>query len=403
MSDHSHWRMEKNRKMTEYILMNKDTEVLPFTIVYDRNNFYSFIADRPLGRLPLGFESMEHWLDNRKASKHNGFLAELMDQCGCRNAEGFISVTHATSINDTFWVKSAAENVHWKDVSLYTNDFDETISKLAFEGIGLYGIQLSSTSPELTTNGSFRKCFRKENGTIFMYKRGSSGYANAGTEPYCEIIGSSVAEKLCRNSVHYDLVTLHGEIATRCRLFTSEKYGYAPFSVFMKGHTLSISEAVSFFERLGQESADTFRRMMVIDALTFNRDRHAGNFGVLFDNDTLEPVKMAPVFDMNMCMLAGFMAQDLENPWSRIRQFSPSFSGVNDFISLGKAFLNSEIRKDLISTGKLTVGIKPDKVMANDMIRRLEKILNLQKDALLSGKYSDESEVFVPGVSIDKL
>ena len=143
--------------------------------------------------------------------------------------------------------------------------------------------------------------------------------------------------------------------------------------------------------------------MMVIDALTFNRDRHAGNFGVLFDNDTLEPVKMAPVFDMNMCMLAGFMAQDLENPWSRIRQFSPSFSGVNDFISLGKAFLNSEIRKDLISTGKLTVGIKPDKVMANDMIRRLEKILNLQKDALLSGKYSDESEVFVPGVSIDKL
>ena len=87
----------------------------------------------------------------------------------------------------------------------------------------------------------------------------------------------------------------------------------------------------------------------------------------------------------------------------RIRQFSPSFSGVNDFISLGKAFLNSEIRKDLISTGKLTVGIKPDKVMANDMIRRLEKILNLQKDALLSGKYSDESEVFVPGVSIDKL
>lgn len=143
--------------------------------------------------------------------------------------------------------------------------------------------------------------------------------------------------------------------------------------------------------------------MMVIDALTFNRDRHAGNFGVLFDNDTLEPVKMAPVFDMNMCMLAGFMEQDLEKPWSRIRQFSPSFAGVNDFISLGMAFLNSWIRKDLISTGRLTVDIRPDKVMTRDMLSRLEKILNLQRDAILSGKYSDESEVFVPGVSIDKL
>ena len=33
--------------MAEYILMNKDTEVLPFSIVYDSSNFCSFIAVKP--------------------------------------------------------------------------------------------------------------------------------------------------------------------------------------------------------------------------------------------------------------------------------------------------------------------------------------------------------------------
>ena len=143
--------------------------------------------------------------------------------------------------------------------------------------------------------------------------------------------------------------------------------------------------------------------MMVIDALTFNRDRHAGNFGVLFDNDTLEPVRMAPVFDMNLSMLAGFTEQELEKPGAFISRLSPSFSGVSGFLTLGRAFLNPEIRKDLADTGRLTADIGPEGVMTQNMLSCLEKILNLQRDALLSGKYSAESEVFVPGVSIDKL
>ena len=75
--------------------------------------------------------------------------------CNCENTEGFIKVTHSASINDTFWIKSDRENISWNDVSLYRNEFDETISKLAFEGIGLYGVEFSSTVPELSTEGSF--------------------------------------------------------------------------------------------------------------------------------------------------------------------------------------------------------------------------------------------------------
>ncbi|HBM98590.1 MAG TPA: hypothetical protein DD413_04120 [Ruminococcus sp.] len=95
----------------------------------------------------------------------------------CDDSEGFIKVTHAASINDTFWVKSESENITWNSVSLYRNQFSEIISRLAFEGVGLYDEVFSSTSPEFTCDGSFSKCFRKENFTgeygsdIFLYKR----------------------------------------------------------------------------------------------------------------------------------------------------------------------------------------------------------------------------------------
>lgn len=48
---------------------------------------------------------------------------------------------------------------------------------------------------------------------------------------------------------------------------------------------------------------DAFRRMLVLDALILNTDRHAGNYGMMFDTDTLQILKMGPVFDHNQALL----------------------------------------------------------------------------------------------------
>ena len=43
--------------------------------------------------------------------------------------------------------------------------------------------------------------------------------------------------------------------------------------------------------------------MLVLDALIVNTDRHKGNYGILFQTDTLQPIKMAPVFDHNQSFI----------------------------------------------------------------------------------------------------
>ena len=374
-----------------YILMNKDREVARFSLpssILDETKFIKH-TDEPL---PIGFKYIQSWIENRKATKHNDHLKAIMRDCGCDTAEGFIRVTHAATINDTFWVKNENEEIAWNDVSFYRNDFDETISRLAFEGVGLYGIELSDTSPELSTSGSFRKCWMREAGDIYLYKRGSFGAANAGMEPYCEMMASELAGYLTDYAVKYRLVKLHGELASKCLLFTDEKYGYAPISKF----DINFGEPgvlLRFFDKLGE--GDTFQRMIIIDALTLNIDRHTGNYGVIFDNDTLQPVKMAPIFDMNMSLMPRSMKEDYVDPGRTLLEYSPCIG--DDFVRMGQEVMTPAIRSDLINLKGFEFAFRGDDVFPEWRVKALDKIVNTLIDALLCKDRLYTKDVFVPG------
>lgn len=134
-----------------YFLMNKNTivatyDVKPHTEFSDRG----FLEQKQIFRkLPFGFKNINAWIDGRKASKYNNHLQAIMEQLGCDSNEGFVQVTHAATINDTFWMKSDLEKVSWEQISLYQNQFTETISKLAFEEIESYDVIFQQLLPNL--------------------------------------------------------------------------------------------------------------------------------------------------------------------------------------------------------------------------------------------------------------
>lgn len=217
----------------EFYLMNKDDRILRFTcdnsplgVSFKEEESYEEIR-------PYGYDGIGQWISQRQAPKHRQYIADLLRMCGCYNLDGFIRVTHALSLNDTFWIKTVDSKLQWKNVSLYENQFDETIAKIAFEG-GLYGKEFTTTSPEFGTSGSFAKCWVKEDDGIYLLKRGSEGARNAGLEPYSEMYSSQIARIICRDAVEYSVEKYHNKIASKCRLFTSEQEGYVPITKFLE-------------------------------------------------------------------------------------------------------------------------------------------------------------------------
>ena len=377
----------------EYQLMNKDTVVATFRILSKDTGNHIEMISCDAEKLPIGFTDMSKWLSHRNASKHNEHLRRLMADLGCNRIEGFIKMTHAASLNDTFWVKQENEDKNWKDVSFYTNNFDQIISKLAFEGIGLVGEEFSSTSPELSTEGSFRKCWRREDGEIHLYKRGRDHVTPVGSEVYCEVMASELASILCKKSIQYQMELLHGVPASKCKLFTNEKYGYIPAAKLLRSET-DYFDLLAWFDQKGE--ADSFRRMVVLDAITFNVDRHKGNYGFLFDNDTLELKEMAPIFDFNLALFPYATSEDFKNIGKYAMGFEPRIG--TDFTRIGQIALSEDIRADLKNLWGFDFSFQGDDVFPAWRVKAIEEMVSRQIGAVLNESTLHTKDVFVPSV-----
>ena len=421
-----------------YYLMNKDKLVLEFIKI--ENEFDTDITYKILKQYestPFGFQDITYWIEHRKAARYNSCLNEVMKRAGLYDNESFIKRTHAAGINDTFWIKAADENISWSEVSLYRNQFSSLISKLAFEGCeagDIVGSELHNdeasyiNAPELTSEGSFRKCFMKEDKSgefgsdIYYYKR--EGDLGSGREPYCEILAAEIAKVIAPGlaSVKYDLCRLDGVIASKCNIFTNENVGFASYSKINTSRSYSLRDVWKYYCEIGAEQE--FRELLIIDSLCFNQDRHSGNFGVLFDNDSMKVIGMAPVFDLNLSMFPYVEMEEFDNIGDKLYGYSPKLG--EDFTQIGQLALNESQppepwttknephspghRSTIMSTESAALNdslrdrvkvilddsfkFRGDESFPEERVRKIEAIVHRQAKAILSNETLQTQDVF---------
>lgn len=360
----------------EYFLLNKDTVMLAFSC--SRNEF-----DEPEFReltwfsdiRPIGYQSLTSFLERRKAPKHRQHIQELLHRYGCDDLEGFLNVTHALSLNDTFWVKPAASTLTWDEVSLYRNEFDQLISEAAFDGT-ISESDFSSTSPEFGTDGYYAKCWVREGADIYLYKSGSPLHE---IEPLSEHLACQLAELICPESVPYDLSFHHGRLISKCRLFTSEFSGLAKAANIFRGQEHTIPTLLDYFASIGSE--DAFRRMCILDTLILNPDRHYGNFGVLFNADTIDVQRMAPVFDNNRSLFPELDDEQLKHPDWYLQKCQPRLG--RDFILNARGLLTPAIAADLKNLRGFQFRQHPTISAPQARLNALSDLVNHQLKAIL--------------------
>lgn len=360
-----------------YYLMNKDDVVAKFRINTDFNEpeiVEQFIC------LPPRYDDLSSFIVNRRSPKHRENIQELLKLSGCDTLEGFLNISHALSLIDTFWVKPVDSRLAWKDVSLYDNPFNEVIAKTAFEG-GLHGRDFNTTSPEYGTDGSFAKCWVRESDTIRMLKRGSSGARNAGLEPYSEYYSSQIAKCFTSNFVEYDLRSKGGRICSVCDIFTSEDYGFVPYAAFDK-ESSTAKALINKMESLG--FGDELKTMFILDAIIMNVDRHKNNFGFIVDNRTLEIVGFAPLFDHNLALLPYAENEtELEFNGEYYKSQGPKIG--EDWIRIAVACLSAKTRRVLVNLCDFRFERHNKYNLPEWRLEALEKTIHCVIDAIIKG------------------
>lgn len=244
------------------------------------------------------------WLESRTPPKHRAYMERLLDVCGLKTLKSIIDFSKGLSLNDCLWVTNNEEH-SWSNVNLFANEFSDVIARIAFDG-GVHGVPFSTTSPEFGTDGMLPKCWVRKGNEILLYKGGTSGACNAGYEPLSEVLAHQVLERLGYSHVPYYLENFHGRRVSVCPLFTGEDRAYLPIYRVIQFSTLRGllvgAKEHGFETQLAQQ--------LVFDYLSFNTDRHAGNFGCLVDPNSFEVLSMAPIFDNGMSMMCLWNGDD---------------------------------------------------------------------------------------------
>lgn len=338
--------------------------------------------------LPLGMElsgsGIAKWLKQRTIPKNRAYVNSFLSKCGLHinRPMNIIRVSKGLSLNDCYWVVEEGFNGTFEKYNLYDNRFSQLLAMIAFTGYGS-SVRTSLVScPEFTTNGMLPKCWRRVNGTIRLYKGGTSGASNTGCEPYSEYYAAQIAETMGINSVSYNLSKWKGELCSVCDLFTNKAYSYLPIGRMV---TAGGMEAVrEYYGQLGGEYVEALNAMLVFDAVIFNTDRHFGNFGFMVDNKTNKITASAPLFDHGNALFNYAGRDDLET-FAALEAYAATLMPCtyDDFTGTAKKALTPELREGLRHLLDFKFKKHPRYNLPDKRLKLLEQFVQKQARVLL--------------------
>ena len=118
-----------------------------------------------------------------------------------------------------------------------------------------------------------------------------------------------------------------------------------------------------------------------MDAVILNTDRHYGNFGILFDTDTLESRGMAPVFDHNRSLRPQLDDDQLADLDWYIKRCRPRLG--QDFIRNARGLMTDGIRQDLMELRDFTFVQHPNIRVDQVRLDALSSIVRAQVRLIL--------------------
>lgn len=235
-------------------------------------------------------KDVEQWLRERAidTTRSNSRLLLRILRFSDREKLEIALKINAAKVTDSYWVREEGDIIGYRDIIFHDNKFD----RVALLG-DLDGFELKKErTPELTNTGSFEKCWQNRNGSWYLVKNGTvKNY-------FSEIFTDEFARELGFPTAGY---RYNGELnAVETKDFTDSGRLCLEEADSLIGDNYTDFELnYQTFLRFSPAVAEEYKRLLLVDALCMNFDRHEHNYGLLRDADTGSVIGMAPNYDNN--------------------------------------------------------------------------------------------------------
>ncbi|MDR1209459.1 MAG: excisionase [Clostridiales bacterium] len=292
-----------------YTLMHKNIEVVDVEINESAVAIVNIGTAHDVARVPLGVQSMKggialdelnDWLKGRSIPASRAGIRDLYTRLGRESTEYLILKCYALSLSDHYWLRPKESAVSWSDVNFFENDFSRDVGEMLFGREPADKKRINLMSPDNTSEGWLKKKWIIADGKRKLVKGGSEPFKQ---EPFNEVVASAIMKRLGIPHVPYMLTFDGGEPLSVCDNFLSvETELISAWKVF---HSLTMRDADTDFTHflrccdslgIGDVRAD-IEKMLTLDYIIANEDRHFNNFGFIRNANTLKWLGLAPIFD----------------------------------------------------------------------------------------------------------
>ena len=291
---------------TVQYLMHKNHKVLEclFSEAYQISEILD-VADED--RVPVGAKKsgevslrlLSQWFNGRSIPASRPHIETHLMYMNLRTRTDLIQKCLGLSLSDHYWFMPSNMEPRWEDVNFFDNGFSDDVGDILIGGYPSPDMEMDYRSPDGTADGMMPKRWKIIDGRRFLMKGGTGGWQQ---QPVNEEIACAIMSRLKINHVPYHVINVNDrDYYSLCENFVTKE---TEFISAMLVRTFD-DTAVSLYDDLIKSCAalnipdpvDSVNKMIALDYIIQNEDRHWGNFGFIRNPDTLKWLGFAPIFD----------------------------------------------------------------------------------------------------------
>lgn len=310
-------------ELSRLTLMCRDHEVIEFTWNHAKQAVTGKtrpldVAHAPIMSLsPAGNitrDRLTSWFKNRSVPDFRPDALKRLRAIGFESAASLMASGFGASLSDQYWIKPLGSTASWKDINCFENNFSEELGELLLPHDDSSitslvkkiksNIDVLASSPDAALNGNLPKRWEIDSaGRRIMVKAGRP--ANRFQEPFNEAIASDLCSRILDKGdyVTYSLRD-NGFMkwTSACETMVDQLTEFVPAYAILSSSKVPSDQGLFDFyvdscSAHGLDVKTGIEKMLVVDYLMANFDRHWNNFGLLIDTENREWLRPAPVFD----------------------------------------------------------------------------------------------------------
>lgn len=240
----------------------------------------------------------EWWTDRSIPASRSG-VRNALENLNITNTKALLVRCFGLSLSDQYWIKPQDSDITWDKINFFENAFSEDIGDVLF-GRAMKKEGFDFSSPDNTSDGCLKKRWKIIDGKRCLIKGGSD---IARQQPFNEVIATKIMQRLNIPHVPYTMTWDNGSPYSVCEDFiTSDTELVAAWRIInskKKSNNMSVYQHfVSCCKDFGiTDIEQSLDKMLVLDYIIANEDRHLNNFGLVRNAETLEWIGFAPIYD----------------------------------------------------------------------------------------------------------